>query len=314
MSNGNRFVRHLKDDPRCFTCGEVEDSSLHILRDCPVAKILWRKLGVRLGGSQWRGNLKEWLAGNFREEGDVNGEVWSRLFTITFWWLWKWRNERSFQTTPKIPVDQMSFIFARAKQIKLAMSRHDVSRNSSPTGRREAYIRWMHPRVGWVKLNTNGAAKGNPGPTGAGGLIRGHRGELFEIFASNCGACSCTRAELLAILRGLSVAWNGVHRKVHVEVDSETVVRMLDGDPPTRSTYIHLIRKCRALISREEWEVKVTHCFREANRTADWLANYGVGLIEKFVLLEAVSKDLHVVLLEDLFRVTRSRMVPEGED
>lgn len=31
MSNGNRFIRHLTDDPRCFTCGEVEESTLHIL-------------------------------------------------------------------------------------------------------------------------------------------------------------------------------------------------------------------------------------------------------------------------------------------
>ena len=73
MSNGNRFVRHLTDDPRCFTCGEVEESSLHILRDCPVARILWRQLGVCISNSQWRVNLKEWLAGNFREKGAVSG-------------------------------------------------------------------------------------------------------------------------------------------------------------------------------------------------------------------------------------------------
>ena len=48
MSNANRFIRHLTDDPRCYVCGEVEENTIHILRECPVAKILWRKLGVRV--------------------------------------------------------------------------------------------------------------------------------------------------------------------------------------------------------------------------------------------------------------------------
>ena len=150
-----------------------------------------------------------------------NGEVWSRLFTVTCWWLWKWRNERCFRSVPNIPMDQLSFIFARIKQIDLAMKNLSTPQQNQQTRRVEAYIRWIHPRVGWVKLNTDGA----------GGIIHGHRGELFETFAVNCGVCSCTRAELLAVLRGLSVAWNGGHRKVQVEVDSEVVVSLLTGDP-----------------------------------------------------------------------------------
>ena len=71
----------------------------------------------------------------------------------------------------------------------------------------ERLIRWTYPRDGWVKLNTDGAA-------GAGGVIRGCRGELHETFALNCGVISCTKAELLGVMRGLAIAWNGGHRKV----------------------------------------------------------------------------------------------------
>ena len=65
-----------------------------------------------------------------------------------------------------------------------------------------------------------------------------------------------------------------------------------------------------ALISRNEWEVKVTHCYREANRAADWLANFGVTSQEKFVMLQAVPRDLHAVLLEDLGGVAWPRWIP----
>lgn len=54
----------------------------------------------------------------------------------------------------------------------------------------------------------------------------------------------------------------------------------------------------------------VQHCYREANRAADWLANYGVGLVPKLVLMEAALVVLRAVLLEDLSEVGFLRRVP----
>lgn len=57
-------------------------------------------------------------------------------------------------------------------------------------------MKWDHPREGWVRLNTDGASKGKPRVARPGGIIRGRRGELFEMFAGRCGDCSSTKAEL----------------------------------------------------------------------------------------------------------------------
>lgn len=171
-------------------------------------------------------------------------------------------------------------------------------------------MRWKYPNLGWVRLNTDGASKGTPGRAGAGGLIRGHRGELFEVFVLKCGICSCTKAELLGVLRGLSVAWNGGHRQVIISVDSEVVVNLLGGDVPTNYPYIDIIRECHALIHSRKWVVKVEHCYYEANKAADWLANFGVELEEKLKFIEAVPLDLRAVLLEDLGGVAWPQMVP----
>lgn len=96
----------------------------------------------------------------------------------------------------------------------------------------ELFIRWQYPSVEWVKLKIDGAAKGNLCATGGGGIIRGHRGEVYEVFAINCGSCTCTKAELMAVMKGLLVAWDGGHEKVTVEVDSEVAVRLLEGEAP----------------------------------------------------------------------------------
>lgn len=84
-----------------------------------------------------------------------------------------------------------------------------------------------------------------------------------------------------------------------MEVDSEVVVRLLGAECPSSSPYIHIIRKCKALMARPEWDVTMAHCYREANRVADWLANFGVRSEQKLVILSAIPKDLRAILLED---------------
>lgn len=232
------------------------------------------------------------------------------VFTNTIWWLWKWRNSRCFGRVADIPVDQMGFIMSRVGLIRHAFDREELEEGRSKRRRVEIFVRWLHPDDGWVRLNTDGAAKGNPGAAGAGGIIRGHSGELFEMFAANCGYCSSTRAELLAVVRGLVVAWNGGHRRIQLTVDSEVVVRALVDEVSPTSPFYHIIKKCKELVSRAEWRVSIQHCYREANRAADWLANYGVGLSPKMVLLEAAPAGLRAVLLEDLSGVALARMVP----
>lgn len=70
----------------------------------------------------------------------------------------------------------------------------------------------------------DGTAKGNPARAGVGGLIWGYVGALHEVFAANCISYSCAKVELLGVMRGLAIAWNGRHRKVQLTIYSETVV------------------------------------------------------------------------------------------
>lgn len=69
-------------------------------------------------------------------------------------------------------------------------------------------------------------------------------------------------------------------------VDSGVMVRCLVESITPFSLYFHIINKCKALILRSDWEVTIQHCYKEANRAVDWLANYGVGFSLKLVILE----------------------------
>ncbi|CAA6672064.1 unnamed protein product [Spirodela intermedia] len=44
-------------------------------------------------------------------------------------------------------------------------------------------VRWRLPPVGHQKLNVNGTAQGNPGPTGGGGILWDHTGSIISAFS-----------------------------------------------------------------------------------------------------------------------------------
>ncbi|PKI70141.1 hypothetical protein CRG98_009473 [Punica granatum] len=57
-------------------------------------------------------------------------------------------------------------------------------------------IRWERPPAGWLKLNSDGATRGNPGLAGAGGIIQDEHGNWISGFKHNIGIVSLTTTEL----------------------------------------------------------------------------------------------------------------------
>ncbi|KAL6579795.1 hypothetical protein OROMI_007819 [Orobanche minor] len=73
--------------------------------------------------------------------------------------------------------------------------------------RKVSMVRWLKPPIGWMKLNTDGAARGNPGLAAAGGIVRDPSGKPFLCFWEFIGFQSNTIAELHGIWRGLQLCF-----------------------------------------------------------------------------------------------------------
>lgn len=111
MGNLNRYKRKLTNDPKCFICGGEDESTLHILRDCPAAKSVWRKLeGFANLSSFYQGGLHEWIRNNLEFESI---ETWPTIFAISTWWLWRWRNMLMFDRRNEILLDLIAFLKVR---------------------------------------------------------------------------------------------------------------------------------------------------------------------------------------------------------
>ncbi|CAN1822878.1 Putative ribonuclease H protein At1g65750 [Linum perenne] len=107
-----------------------------------------------------------------------------------------------------------------------------------------------------------------------GGLIRDEKGGFVRAFCANIGNCSVTRAEFRAIVEGLKLVCSLNIRKVTIQTDSWVVVSILQKEEGPSSQHAALIVEFHELISRD-WELSLSHVYREANCAADYLANIG---------------------------------------
>ncbi|PWA45031.1 hypothetical protein CTI12_AA521190 [Artemisia annua] len=159
-----------------------------------------------------------------------NNYMWQMMFGIKIWWLWKWQNNKNFGRDEDIPINHVGFLCTKLKEIQNALVRDKLKNQSTHKEKTEVLIRWVAPPVSWVLLNTDGASRGNPGEAGGGGILRDSRGYFLRAFTENYGICTVTRAEILALLRGIVMARDVGIRKLIIKLDSGVVARLMEGE------------------------------------------------------------------------------------
>ncbi|KAL2929247.1 hypothetical protein RDABS01_034658 [Bienertia sinuspersici] len=91
-----------------------------------------------------------------------------------------------------------------------------------------------------VALNTDGAAKGCLGPTGASGILRNYAGQCLGFFANNLGECSAMRVELLALKRGLLFAYDLGIKQLNVRMDNQACTQIMSKEAEFFGPNLHL--------------------------------------------------------------------------
>lgn len=309
MGNANRYKRNMADNPRCLVCDASEETTLHILRDCPAARMVWRKVG---GPTElphfFHQDLLQWVSENLAFSDPVGALVWATCFGITVWWLWRWRNNIMFGRDEVSLTDYGAFLRVRYAETRSSLEDH---LSCIATDRREeVFVTWVAPQEGWYTLNTDGAAKGSPGPAGGGAIIRDHGGRFIMGMSTNFGHCNSFRAELLALCKGLEMAQNLQIRQLVVQVDNLSCVQILQRNATGDGECAHLINQCNQMINDSSWKIKIMHVYREGNRAADWLANQGVSQDNRLTFLDSIPIALARILDEDSRGVALPRFIP----
>lgn len=129
-------------------------------------------------------------------------------------------------------------------------------------------------------LNTDGGARGNPGPAGAGAVLADEQGNKLAEANKPLGVMPNNEAEYHALLLGLDLAKKTLGKEkiknlaIEARLDSELVVRQLSGQYQIKEERLQKL-------FMQIWNARVetfkqltfTHIPREQNRRADGLAN-----------------------------------------
>ena len=131
------------------------------------------------------------------------------------------------------------------------------------------------PRHLWVF--SDGACRGNPGPSGAGWVIQRADGQGLARGCLFLGRRTNNEAEYLAAAMGLEAALDLGATAVTLHADSQLLIRQLAGTYQVRHPHMRpLHARILALAGRLRGRLHLRHLPREHNQEADAEANRAI--------------------------------------
>ena len=128
-----------------------------------------------------------------------------------------------------------------------------------------------------IYTNSDGGARGNPGPGAIGVIVRDgetilskYSGEVGKFVTNNI-------AEYEALIKALELASNITDDELTCFLDSELVVKQMNSEYKIKNEQLgSLLIKIRNLIIERDLEVAFKHIPREKNHHADRLVNLAI--------------------------------------
>lgn len=281
----------------CHHCVILEENILHVLRDCPLANLVWLHLLDQSNVANFfYPDLMEWIDMNLsRDLNATSKDDWQSVWAQGCYFLWYWRNQQVHNSSFVRPFRLWESILQNCRNYKILMVHMD---SSQVVSKKQIMIKWMPPDQRWYKLNSDGLKVGDSGGTGYGGLIRDENGRWVVGFVRNLGIASAYVAKSWGVLEGVTLARQRVIDFLEINVDSKVVVDGLKGDRQGCLEGWTIVGAIRKMVSGLE-QVKISHIYREANQCADLHVNHARTQEEDLMILEHPIGLLTQLLLMD---------------
>ncbi|XP_043720922.1 uncharacterized protein LOC122668421 [Telopea speciosissima] len=212
-------------------------------------------------------------------------DIWKALLITVYQQLWIVQNKRHFESQRSLPrnvvqrcinaISDCSLITGvKINSVQeLMLTKYFKVTTAIPKPRRIVEVRWNPPLLGWWKLNIDGYSIGNPGYSGAGGILRNHLGIFRRGFSSFEGIRTNFQTEMAAFFLGIREAKELPVERLWVECDSALVVYGILASNISWD-FLQQWWSAESYLSSIQW--RVTHCYREGNAPADALAKWAV--------------------------------------
>ncbi len=130
--------------------------------------------------------------------------------------------------------------------------------------------------VSRMRVYSDGAARGNPGPAGAGAVLVEPSGQVIDRLGKFLGTQTNNFAEYSGLLLGLRRARDLGVQEVEVYADSELMIRQLGGRYQVKSPSLRPLYEEALELLNGFQRVKLVHVPREMNAAADEMSNRAI--------------------------------------
>lgn len=127
-----------------------------------------------------------------------------------------------------------------------------------------------------MRVYSDGAARGNPGPAGAGAVLVEPNGQVVDRIGKFLGVQTNNYAEYMGLLLGLKRARELGVNEVEIYADSELMIRQLGGRYQVKSPSLRPLYEEALELLNEFSRVKLVHVPREMNSAADEMSNRAI--------------------------------------
>jgi ribonuclease HI len=170
-----------------------------------------------------------------------------------------------------------------AEELDAAMNESKVDRERKRASRAEAAavereVARAETVAGPVRtrLFVDGAARGNPGPAGAGAVIVSPEGHIQARVGKFLGESTNNVAEYMGLILGLKRAKAMGIKELDVLADSELVVKQLAGDYAVKAEHLRPLHDEAKQLLAGFSVANVRHVPREENKLADEMSNRAI--------------------------------------
>lgn len=127
-----------------------------------------------------------------------------------------------------------------------------------------------------VVINTDGGARGNPGPSGTGVVIKDQKGQVLYAVGEYIGTATNNIAEYKALIRSLEQAHNLGATELQINMDSELIVKQMLGQYKIKEPTLKELAGQVFRLQNHFQKISFTHVRREFNKEADLLVNQAI--------------------------------------
>lgn len=132
-----------------------------------------------------------------------------------------------------------------------------------------------------AKLHTDGGSRGNPGAAAIGYLLE-ITGQESIMHGEYIGQATNNTAEYTALIKGLEHALEEKVQSIECFLDSELVVRQLQGRYRVKEPNLKLLHQTARDLMSNFKTIKLTSIPREKNKVADKIVNEALDQRKKY--------------------------------